>query len=235
MSEFVSYQVDDGVATLSLNNGKVNAISLPVLEAFNKALSRAADDRAVVIITGQPGMFSAGYDLEVFKTGPQNAANLVSAGSLFSRRMLAHPYPIIVACTGLAAGEGAFILLSSDYRIGADGPFQISVPVVKLGMTMHRVGLALCRARLTPSVFNRAVNNAEVFDPPSALAAGFLDRVVPAERLMETAKAVAGDLAKLDMVAHRQTKLLARKALLEELDHAIKTDRGEILLRTEIW
>ena len=52
---------------------------------------------------------------------------------------------------------------------------------------------------------------------------------------METAKAVAGDLAKLDMVAHRQTKLLARKALLEELDHAIKTDRGEILLRTEIW
>jgi enoyl-CoA hydratase len=95
--------------------------------------------------------------------------------------------------------------------------------------------LALCRARLTPSVFNRAVNNAEVFDPPSALAAGFLDRVAPAERLMETAKAVAGDLAKLDMVAHRQTKLLARKALLEELDHAIKTDRGEILLRTEIW
>ena len=91
MNEFVSYQVDEGVATLTLNNGKVNAISVPVLEAFNKALSRAADDRAVVIITGQPGMFSVGYDLKVLKSGPQDAADLVSAGSLFSRRMLAHP------------------------------------------------------------------------------------------------------------------------------------------------
>ena len=61
-SEFVSYQVDEGVATLTLNNGKVNAISLPVLEAFNKALGRRGH-RAVVIITGQLGMFSAGYDL----------------------------------------------------------------------------------------------------------------------------------------------------------------------------
>ena len=60
MSDLISYQLEDGIATLTLNNGKVNAIAPDVIAAFNAALDQAVQDRAVVIITGQPGILSGG-------------------------------------------------------------------------------------------------------------------------------------------------------------------------------
>ncbi|OZB21707.1 MAG: enoyl-CoA hydratase, partial [Pseudomonas sp. 34-62-33] len=182
MSDLISYQLEDGIATLSLSNGKVNAISPDVIAAFNAALDRAEQDRAIVIITGQPGILSGGYDLKVMTSGPQNAINLVAAGSTLARRMLAHPYPIIVACPGHAVAKGAFILLSADYRIGVEGPFNIGLNEVQIGMTMHHVGIELARDRLRKSAFHRSVINGEMFDPAGAVEAGFLDKVVPAEQ-----------------------------------------------------
>ena len=132
MTELVSYQFEDGVATLTLCNGKVNALSPAVFEALNAALDRAEQDRAIVILTGQPGILSGGYDLKVMTSSPQNAMALVATGSTFSRRMLAHPFPIIVACPGHAIAKGAFLLLSSDYRIGVEGPFHIGLNEVQI-------------------------------------------------------------------------------------------------------
>jgi enoyl-CoA hydratase len=140
--------------------------------------------------------------------------------------MLAHPYPIIVACPGHAVAKGAFLLLSSDYRIGVDGPFNIGLNEVKIGMTMHQVGIAIARDRLTTPVFQRSVINAEMFNPQGALAAGFLDRVVAAEELLVVANEVAQQLKGLNMGAHKKTKLKVRKLLLETLDAAIETDKA---------
>ena len=159
MSDLISYQLEDGIATLTLSNGKVNAISPDVIAAFNAAIDRAEQDRAIVVITGQPGILSGGYDLKVMTSGPQNAINLVAAGSTLTRRMLAHPYPIIVACPGHAVAKGAFILLSADYRIGVEGPFNIGLNEVQIGMTMHHVGIELARDRLRKSAFHRSVIN----------------------------------------------------------------------------
>ncbi|PTS84128.1 crotonase/enoyl-CoA hydratase family protein [Pseudomonas sp. HMWF032] len=229
MSDLISYQLDDGIATLTLNNGKVNAISPDVITSFNAALDRAEQDRAIVIITGQPGILSGGYDLKVMTSGPQNAINLVAAGSTLARRMLAHPFPIIVACTGHAVAKGAFILLSSDYRIGVDGPFTIGLNEVQIGMTMHHAGIELARDRLRKSAFHRSVINGEMFDPQSAVDAGFLDKVVPAEQLHATALAVAQQMKKINMTAHKNTKLKVRKALLEALDQAVELDKQHSL------
>ncbi len=225
MSDLISYQLEDGIATLTLSNGKVNAISPDVIAAFNAALDRAVQDKAIVIITGQPGILSGGYDLKVMTSGPQNAVNLVAAGSTLARRMLAHPFPIIVACPGHAVAKGAFILLSADYRIGVEGPFSIGLNEVQIGMTMHHVGIELARDRLRKSAFHRSVINGEMFDPQGAVDAGFLDKVVPAEQLLASAQAAAQQLKKINMTAHRNTKLKVRKALLETLDQAIELDK----------
>ncbi|UVE16217.1 crotonase/enoyl-CoA hydratase family protein [Pseudomonas sp. LS44] len=225
MSDLISYQLEDGIATLTLSNGKVNAISPDVIAAFNAALDRAEQDRAVVIITGQPGILSGGYDLKVMTSGPQNAINLVAAGSTLARRLLAHPFPVIVACPGHAVAKGAFILLSADYRIGVEGPFSIGLNEVQIGMTMHHVGIELARDRLHKSAFHRSVINGEMFDPQSAVDAGFLDKVVAPEQLQASALAAAQQLKKINMIAHRNTKLKVRKALLEALDTSIELDR----------
>ncbi len=226
MSELVSYQCEDGVALLTLCNGKANAISPDVIAAFNSALDRAEQDTAVVIITGQPGMLSGGYDLKVMLSSPENAIALVAKGSALARRMLAHPYPIIVACPGHAVAKGAFLLLSADYRIGVEGPFTIGLNEVRIGMTMHLVGIALARDRLRKSAFQRAVINAEMFNPQTAMDAGFLDEVVPAESLMTAANAMAQQLKKINLRAHGRTKLKVRKELLEALDRSIELDKS---------
>ena len=229
MSELVSYHLDNGVATLTLNNGKVNAVSHALIADFNAALDQAEQAKAVVIVTGQPGILSGGYDLKIMMSGPQNAVDLVTAGSTLARRMLSHPQPIIMACPGHAVAKGAFLLLSADYRIGVDGPFNIGLNEVQIGMTMHHVGIELARERLTKSAFQRSVNNAEMFNPQSAIAAGFLDKVVAADQLMQAAQEHAQVLKKLNLTAHKNTKRKVRKAFLELLDRAIETDKTQSL------
>ncbi|MFJ4066581.1 crotonase/enoyl-CoA hydratase family protein [Pseudomonas sp. NPDC089996] len=228
MSELITYHAEDGIATLTLNNGKVNAISPDVIEAFNAALDRATQERAVVIITGQPGILSGGYDLKVMTSGPTQAVALVTAGSTLARRLLSHPFPVIVACPGHAVAKGAFLLLSADYRIGVEGPYKIGLNEVQIGMTMHHAGIELARDRLRRSAFHRSVINAEMFEPKEALDAGFLDKLVPAEQLLEVAQGVARELKKLNMLAHKNTKLKVRKALLDTLDEAIQLDQGHM-------
>ncbi len=225
MSDLVSYELEDGIATLTLNNGKVNALSPAVFDALNAAFDRAEQDRAVVILTGQPGILSGGYDLKVMTAGPEHAIALVTTGSTFTRRMLAHPFPIIVACPGHAIAKGAFLLLSADYRIGVEGAFNIGLNEVQIGMTMHHSGIEVARDRLTKPAFQRSVINGEIFNPPAALDAGFFDRIVPAGELMDVARATAAQLKKINMTAHKNTKLKARKSLLDTLDRAIVLDQ----------
>ncbi|MDD2051088.1 crotonase/enoyl-CoA hydratase family protein [Pseudomonas putida] len=228
MSELISYHLEDGIATLTLSNGKVNAISPDVIAAFNQALDQAVTDRAIVIITGQPGILSGGYDLKVMTAGPKEAVSLVTAGSTLSRRLLSHPFPVIVACPGHAVAKGAFLLLSADYRIGVEGAFSIGLNEVQIGMTMHHAGIELARDRLRKSAFHRSVINGEMFDPQNAVDAGFLDKVVPVGELQAAALAAARQLKKINMTAHKNTKLKVRKALLEALDDAIILDQGHL-------
>ena len=229
MSDLISYHLEDGIATLTLNNGKVNAISPDVIAAFNVALDQAVLDRAVVVITGQPGILSGGYDLKVMTAGPQQAVALVTQGSTLARRLLAHPFPVVVACSGHAVAKGAFLLLSVDYRIGVDGPFSIGLNEVQIGMTMHHAGIELARDRLRKSAFHRSVINGEMFNPQAAVDAGFLDKVVQPDELHEAALEVARQLKKINMLAHKNTKLKVRKALLDTLDAAIELDKAHLI------
>lgn len=224
MNELVSYRYESPVATLTLNNGKVNALSPDMIAAINKALDQAEKDKAVVVLTGRPGILSGGYDLKVMMSGPQQAIDLVTLGSRLSRRLLSHPFPVIVACSGHAIAKGAFLLLSADYRIGVEGAFTIGLNEVAIGMTMHQAGIEIARDRLTRPAFQRVVIGAELFDPTSALAAGFLDEVVTLEDLESASQRAADRLGKLNMTAHRNTKVKARAPLLQALDEAIALD-----------
>lgn len=224
MNNLVSYQLADGVATLTLQNGKVNAFSHQLIDELNAGLDQAEQQQAVVVITGQPGMFSGGYDLAVMQKSPQDAMQLVEKGSQLARRMLAFPLPIIAACTGHAIAKGAFTLLSADYRIGVEGPFKIGLNEVQIGMTMHHFGIELARGRLAEPYFSRSVINAEIYSATDAVAAGFLDVVVPEAAFASTVQAAAKAMQGLNAKAHRQTKVKARQQWLTALDAAIKAD-----------
>ena len=224
MGTLVTYRPHDAVAVVRMDDGKVNVLSLAMLNELDAALDRAEADRAVVVLTGRDGVFSAGFDLPVLRAGGTEAADLLRAGFDLAARLLTFPTPVLVACPGHAVAMGAFLVLSGDYRIGASGPYKITANEVAIGITMPHAAVEICRQRLTPACFNRAVVIAEVFAPDGAVAAGFLDRVVPAAQLAKAAAGAAADLATLDLDAHKATKLRARRLAGTALREAIDAD-----------
>jgi len=229
MTSLVAYQLDESIATLTMDDGKVNALSPTMLDELRVAFDRALEDRAVVVLTGRPGVFSAGFDLSVLRGGGDDALDMVRAGFTLAERMLSFPNPVVVACPGHAIAMGVFLVLSADYRIGVPGPFRIVANEVALGITMPRAAVEICRQRLTPAAFNRAVILAEPHAPDAAVAAGFLDRVVEPPELQDAARAAATQLAALDPDAHAATKLRARARTLEALRAAIEADDADFL------
>jgi enoyl-CoA hydratase len=231
MSGLVSYRLDDSVATITMDDGKVNVLSLALLTEVSAALDRAEADQAVVVLTGRDGAFSAGFDLAVLRAGGQAAVDLLHAGFELAARLLAFPTPVLIACPGHAVAMGVFLVLSGDYRIGAYGPYKLTANEVAIGITMPRAAVEICRQRLTPACFNRAMILSEVFLPEEAVTAGVLDRVVPAAELAEAAAKAAAELSRLDLEAHAATKMRARRSAVTALREAIDADDAEYSAR----
>jgi enoyl-CoA hydratase len=230
MQSLIDYQLADSVATVTLDDGKVNVLSVRMITEINQALDRALDDAAVVVLAGRPGVFSAGFDLPLIRAGGPAAISMLRAGFDLAERVLSYPRPVVIACTGHAVAMGAFLLLSGDYRVGVAGPYKITANEVAIGLTMPRAAVEICRQRLTPAHFNRATILAEPFKPDSAVEAGFIDRACEPADFWDAVRGIAGDLAKLDMDAHKATKLRAREAALAAVHDAIAADYAAIAL-----
>jgi enoyl-CoA hydratase len=126
MGKLVAYRLDDSIATITMDDGKVNVLSPMMLAELNVALDRALADRAVVVLTGREGIFSAGFDLSVLRSGGPETPAMLGAGFLLAERILSFPTPVIIACNGHAIAMGVFLLLSGDYRFGAAGAHKIT-------------------------------------------------------------------------------------------------------------
>ena len=224
MTSPASYSIDGPIATITLDDGKVNALSIATLEAVHEALDRADADDAVVLLRGRPGCFSAGFDLAGFAAAPPDVVRMLTLGATLAERLLARPRPTVVACDGHAVAAGSFVLLGADVRIGADGPFQIGLNEVKIGITMPWFAIELARHRLHPAHYDRAVVCAAMYEPRAALAAGFLDEVVAPDQLERRGLETAGALAELSPAAHAATKQRARAAALAAVRRAIETE-----------
>ncbi len=207
----VSYSLDDGVASIVLDDGKVNALSPAMLGEIAAALDKAENDDAIVLLTGRGQVLSAGFDL---KSLPEHPQEMLRAGGRLTERLLSFPSPVIAACNGNAIAMAAFILLSCDLRIGVAGDFRIGLNEVAIGLTVPWFGIAAARHRLARPYFDRCTVTGTLLDPEEAVRAGFLDRLVAAEELMPAALEAAAELKKLNRDAHRATKLRIREQAL---------------------
>lgn len=233
MADAVTYSLTKSIAWITIDDGKVNALSSATFAELNAAFDRAEADQAVTVLCGRPGIFSAGFNLTVLHQDGHDDVHVLQEAFQLASRMLGFPTPLVVACPGHAIAMGAFLLLCADYRIGVSGPFRITANEVAIGLTMPRAAIEICRQRLAPAQFNRAVVLAEDFAPEEAVAAGFLDRVVEPANLLESATEVAELLSGLDMRAHRITKERARRGLLGDLRVALNEDRRVALKQDE--
>ena len=229
-NNIISYQLEDSIITITINDDKRNVVSPTMLKQLNAALDYAQKQKAVVILTGNGDVFSAGFDLNILKKGVVDALSMISGGFKLSARLLSFPTPVIIACNGHAMAMGAFILLSGDYRIGADGDYNITTNEVAIGLIIPKAGIAINKQRLTPAHFTRTTLLAEYYHPNNAIEAGFMDKVVAYDQVLIEAKKQAMAYAKLDLKAHYKTKMRARKKMLRSLKLGIFTDRISFIL-----
>jgi len=231
MNTRVSYQLQDSVATITLDDGKANVVSPPMLEETQAALDRAAADRATVVFRGRPGRFCAGFDLPSLTAGDAGSVKLLRGGFELAERLLSFPQPVVIACTGHALAMGVFLLMAGDHSIGIEGGYKIGANEVAIGLVMPHAAIEVCRQRIAPAYLSRVVNNAEIFTPAEARTAGFFDELVAEGELDARAQAAAARLAKLNTKVHAATKLRLRELLLKNLRAAMDADEAEFRAR----
>jgi enoyl-CoA hydratase len=228
----VSYQVDDRVATVTITNGKANALSPAVIAQLDDALTRAEDAGAeqvgALLITGTPGMLSGGFDLAVMRSSPAEAGKLVTDGGALITRLLGSEVPVVIACPGHAVAAGALLLLGADVRVGAQGAFRIGLIETQIGMVLPRWAAELARERLSRLHLQRATVGAEMYDPDGAAHAGFLDAVVQPDALAPVARERALQWAELPRDAYRGQVRMNRGDVLGRLAEAVAEDRGRL-------
>lgn len=203
----LTFAVTDEVAVVSIDDGKANVVSHALLDALHEALDRAELEAHAVVLVGRPGKFSAGFDLAEMTRSVDAMRSLVGAGAEFLMRLYGLGMPTVAACTGHALAAGALLLLSSDVRVAADGPYKIGLNEVAIGMPLPIFAVELARDRLlTPLALREATLEARIHTPTEAAEVGFVDRVVAADTVLDAALAEAKRLAELRTGAYRETK-----------------------------
>lgn len=228
MGERVSYELDGGVATISMDDGKVNALSPEMLEEIMSALDQAESDEAVVILTGRESTFSAGFDLKTMQSGDVDAVrSMLAGGARLTERLLSFPNPVVAACNGNAIAMGSFALLACDVRVGAEGEFKFALNETQLGMTIPWYAIAAARHRMPAPWFDRCTVTGIFLDSEEAHEAGFLDHLVPLDQVMARAREEATYLAGVVRAAHLSNKLRVREHVLEQVRDGVKKIENE--------
>lgn len=225
----VTYEVHDRVAVVTHDDGKANVYTLEVLEALTAALEKSEADEGVsaLLLAGRAGRFSAGFDLSAMTASEESMRALVAAGGRFVARLLTHPMPVVVACTGHALAAGALVLLAGDRRIGASGEYKIGLNEVAIGMPLPVWAVELARYRMPPGEFDRIILG-EIGDPEAARRAGFLDEVKPPESLADAALEEARRLSGLRRGAVSGTKARARRVVAERMLERMDEDLASV-------
>lgn len=218
MSNPVTYRLEESIAFIAMDDGKVNALGPTMQHALNNALDSAdRDDVGALVITGNDRVFSGGFDLKILTSGEiQPAIDMLKGGFELAHRLLSFPKPVVMACTGHAIAMGAFLLSSGDHRVAAPA-YNVQANEVAIGMTIPYAALEIMKLRLTPSAYQQAAGLAKTFFGETAIAAGWLDEIVLPDIVLSRAEEAAREFATFDQRAHATTKLRTRAEALTSI------------------
>lgn len=228
MSEsLVTARSEGNLAILTIDDGKVNVFSLAMAKRLGECFDQIGPDVGAVVVTGRPGIFSAGFDLKTIRAGDATAtAKMVSLTVKMAMNVMSFPRPVVGAATGHAVAMGALFLMTMDYRIGARGNFKFGLNEVKDGLKLPIFAVELARYRLPKAGLIASALHSTLYDPDSAVKAGFLDETVDADSLLPFALARAKQLAALPNPAYQVSKANLVAPIRDHILHSLAADVG---------
>lgn len=215
---------DDGVAVVTLNNGKVNALSGAVLAALQEiAEGLIADPPGAVVVTGGDRIFAAGADISEFG-GPEAAREITANFHRALDAVAAIPRFVIAAVAGYALGGGCELALACDYRVvGERGAF--GQPEILLGTIPGGGGTQRLARLVGPSRAKELCITGRQVKAEEALRIGLADEVVPGEQLHERALALAAECARGAVLAQAMAKQAIDRGLSGSLQAGLEVER----------
>ncbi|MCA9074538.1 MAG: crotonase/enoyl-CoA hydratase family protein [Planctomycetaceae bacterium] len=203
----VTVQQEGNIAVLTVDDGKVNVFSQAMAERLQQCFAEIDPSIGAVVVTGRPGVFSAGFDLKTIGSGDlQATVDMVSSTVRMTMEVLSFPRPVIGVATGHCVAMGALFLMATDYRIGARGDFRIGLNEVMDGLALPIFAVELPRFRLPVTNLIAGTLHSSLCTPDEAVTAGFLEEAVSPHELMETAMMRAAELARLPNPAYAVSK-----------------------------
>jgi enoyl-CoA hydratase len=228
----VTTTIEDHIATITMDDGKVNALSPSMQAELNEHLDEVDGNDAVkaVVLSGRDGVFSAGFDLAIMGEGDMKAiVEMVAGGGELVRRLYGFHVPVIAAANGHAIAAGAFTLLGCDVRVGTTGKAKIGMNEVAIGMAVPNWAITIASHRLSNRHLNRSLLNARLTDGAGALDVGFLDVTVDGDDVIPTAIAEAHALAaSLDPSSYVEMIRRYRGDTLDTMAAQIAADRASV-------
>ena len=227
MSELVLLERrPDGVAVVTLNNPKVNALSQAVLAAVHAvAIELTENPPGAVVITGGERIFAAGADItefaerggvDPFRIAPAERVAEIGDGFLQALNAVAAlPCPTIAAVDGVALGGGCELALACDFRV-ASGRARFGQPEILLGIIPGGGGTQRLARLVGPARAKDLVFSGRSIDGAEALSIGLVDQVVESDAL-----STALEMAAQYVRGPRSALALAKQAIDDGLDGSL--------------
>ncbi len=224
MAEFILYEVDGAVATITINRPKaLNALNSQVLDELDATLD-AIDLNTVrcVILTGAgEKSFVAGADIGEMSTLTKAEGEAFGKkGNDVFRKLEQLPIPVIAAVNGFALGGGCEISMSCDIRICSDNA-MFGQPEVGLGITPGFGGTQRLARVVSVGMAKQLIYTARNIKADEALRIGLVNAVYPQAELMDAAKKMAKTIAQNAPIAVRNCKKAINDGLQTNIDEAI--------------
>ena len=225
--EKVTYSIKDGIARITMDDGKANAMNWEFFEQMGKSMDQAENDGAkVLVITGRPGFFSGGLDLKLLPT--LSASEFGDFATTFARTMLrvfSFPAPTIAASTGHAIAGGAMLSFACDRRFALDGAYRIQMNETVIGITLPSWMFLIASSAIPSRWRNEALLHARAYNPNEALERGILNFVAhDAESLAAHVKAATTEMLTLNLPAYAASKKNLRQAEIEHVLDLLKKE-----------
>jgi enoyl-CoA hydratase len=215
---------DDGVAVITLDNPKVNALSGELLSRLAEVVAGlTADPPGAVVVTGGERIFAAGADITQFG-GPDEAEVIGTHIHATLDALAAIPRMVIAAVSGYALGGGCELALACDYRIASEKAV-FGQPEILLGIIPGGGGTQRLARLIGPSKAKDLVLTGRQVAADEALRIGLCDEVVAPEVLHERAFALAGELARGAVLAQALGKRAVDEGLSRELAAGLALER----------
>jgi enoyl-CoA hydratase len=229
----IDVKTSDGIAVVTMQHGKVNALDIEMCEAIATRFKDLASDAKAVVLTGQGRAFSAGVDLvRLSHGGADYVRKFLPVLHRFFEAVFFHPKPVVAAVNGHAIAGGCVLAWCADRRIMARAPGRIGVTELLVGVPFPALAFEIVRHAVPKRYLAEVTYGGGTYEPETALARGFIDAVSEPTELMTEALAAARQLTALSPAAFAQNKMQIRQPVSERV--AASGDAMD-KMATDIW